>query len=178
MTVGIGRGSWRRLRADRTRTGIAIDARMAPKAVVAVFITGSTPRAVVAVFIAGSTRALTTRAIPSSVGCMWRRSQNFSVKQLTDRRFSQTRQMSDNGMARPCSCPRWRKPCGSSNAKEHVPCPCGGGGWWLGFAPLWGLLAGDWGPSRAPSIDLDQRRPHSRLLPFQVIGELPQPTAC
>src|SRR5262249_21736796 len=27
-----------------------------------------------------------------------------------------------NGMARPCSHPRWRKPSGSSNAKEHVPC--------------------------------------------------------
>jgi transposase len=31
--------------------------------------------------------------------------------------------MTANGMARPCSRPRWRKPCGSSNAKEHVPCP-------------------------------------------------------
>jgi hypothetical protein len=30
--------------------------------------------------------------------------------------------MSVNGMARPCSRPQWRKPCGSSNAKEHVPC--------------------------------------------------------
>src|SRR6266700_992064 len=30
--------------------------------------------------------------------------------------------MSPNGMARPCSRPQWRKPCGSSNAKEHVPC--------------------------------------------------------
>jgi hypothetical protein len=91
MTVGIGRVSWRRLQADRTRTGIAIDARMAVAGSTRALTTEASRRAVVAVFICGLHSCFDDRCIPSSVVCMWRRPQNFSMKQLTDRNFCAVR---------------------------------------------------------------------------------------